>query len=45
MDDHPVLVGGGLPYFPELERQVRLELVSSRAFGTGVVASRYRVVR
>lgn len=42
---HPVLVGGGLPYFPELERQVRLELVSSRAFGTGVVASRYRVVR
>ncbi|QBF47054.1 dihydrofolate reductase family protein [Janibacter limosus] len=42
---HPVLVGGGRTFFPELERQVSLELVSSRAFGSGVVASRYRVVR
>lgn len=42
---HPVLVGGGRTFFPELERQVPLELISSLAFGSGVVASRYRVVR
>lgn len=42
---HPVLVGGGRPYLPGLQRQVPLELVSSRVFGSGVIASRYRVVR
>lgn len=42
---HPVLLGGGRPYFPELERTVRLELASSRSFRNGVVAPRYRVVR
>ncbi|MEN3121882.1 dihydrofolate reductase family protein [Janibacter sp. LM] len=42
---YPVLLGGGRPYFPELERRVDLELVSSRPFACGVVAWRYRVVR
>jgi dihydrofolate reductase len=42
---HPVLVGGGIPFFPRDERRVDLELVGSRTFGSGVVHLRYRVRR
>ncbi|MCW2778705.1 MAG: bifunctional deaminase-reductase protein [Frankiales bacterium] len=42
---HPVLVGGGTPFFPRTAEHVDLELVQSRTFGSGVVALRYRVVR
>ncbi len=42
---HPVLVGGGIPFFPRRERRVDLELVETRAFGSGVVHLRYRVAR
>ncbi|MBQ0825104.1 dihydrofolate reductase family protein [Streptomyces tagetis] len=42
---YPVLVGGGTPFFPRRERRVNLELVENRAFGSGVVYLRYRVVR
>ncbi|MGW5861567.1 dihydrofolate reductase family protein [Streptomyces sp. NPDC055239] len=42
---HPVLVGGGIPFFPRRERRVDLELVESRAFGSGVVYLRHRVAR
>jgi len=42
---NPVLVGGGLSYFPQGERQVDLELVETRTFGSGVVYLRYRVAR
>ncbi len=42
---YPVLVGGGVPYFPQHERRVDLELIESRALGSGVVYLRYRVVR
>ncbi|MFD8349865.1 dihydrofolate reductase family protein [Streptomyces coelicoflavus] len=41
---HPVLVGGGTPYFPRHERRVKLELVESRTFGSRVVHLRHRVV-
>jgi dihydrofolate reductase len=41
----PILVGGGLPYFPRAERRENLELVSTRTFNSQVVALRYRVVR
>jgi len=40
---HPVLVGGGIPFFPQAERQVDLELIESRVFGSGVVYLRHRV--
>src|SRR3954453_6185517 len=30
---HPVLVGGGIPFFPRRERRVDLELVETRTFG------------
>ncbi|MGW9452117.1 dihydrofolate reductase family protein [Streptomyces sp. NPDC055632] len=42
---HPVLVGGGVPFFPRDERRVDLELVESRTFGSKVVYLRHRVVR
>ncbi|MEW1775402.1 dihydrofolate reductase family protein [Streptomyces sp. NPDC086777] len=42
---YPVLLGGGIPYFPRHERRVDLELVESRTFGSKVVHLRYRVAR
>ena len=40
---YPVLVGGGVPFFPHRERRVDLELVESRVFSSGVVYLRHRV--
>jgi dihydrofolate reductase len=42
---YPVLVGGGIPYFPRAERRVDLELVETRTFSSRVVYLRYRVAR
>ncbi|MEU6663046.1 dihydrofolate reductase family protein [Streptomyces sp. NPDC046821] len=42
---HPVLVGGGIPFFPQQERRVDLELVETRTFGSRVVYVGYRVKR
>jgi dihydrofolate reductase len=40
---YPVLVGGGIPFFPQHERRVDLELVEARTFSSRVVDLRYRV--
>ena len=37
----PVIVGGGLPLFGKREERTRLELRSSKSFGTGVIAVHY----
>jgi dihydrofolate reductase len=42
---HPVLVGGGISYFPQRERRVDLELVETRTYSSKFVYLRYRVVR
>ncbi|MGI5208323.1 dihydrofolate reductase family protein [Spirillospora sp. CA-108201] len=42
---NPVLVGGGVPFFPQRERQVDLELVETRTFDSGVVFLHHRVAR
>lgn len=42
---HPVLVGGGIPFFPRNERPVNLELLETRTFSSGIVFLRHRVVR
>jgi dihydrofolate reductase len=42
---YPVLVGGGIPFFPRQERRVDLELVETRPFNSKVVYLRYRVQR
>jgi dihydrofolate reductase len=39
---HPVVVGGGKPYWPRLERPLDLELVEERRFSSGVVLLDYR---
>jgi dihydrofolate reductase len=41
----PVIVGGGTPFFPTLERPLGLELVETRTFGSRVMYLRYRRVR
>ncbi len=42
---YPVLVGGGTPFFPRAERRENLALLESRAFSSGVLHLRYRVLR
>ena len=42
---YPVLVAGGIPFFPRRERRVDLELLESRTFSSKVVYLRYRVAR
>jgi dihydrofolate reductase len=37
----PVILGGGLPLFGKREKSTRLELRSSKTFGTGVIAVHY----
>jgi len=42
---HPVLLGGGIPYFPQRERRVDLELVGTRTFSSKALYLHYRVAR
>jgi dihydrofolate reductase len=41
---NPLLLGGGTPYFPTLEKGLDLELIETRTFGSRVVYLRYRRV-
>lgn len=41
---HPVLVGGGIPFFPRQEQRADLELVATRTFSSKFVHLRYRRV-
>ncbi|CAM5606938.1 Dihydrofolate reductase family protein OS=Streptomyces tendae OX=1932 GN=GUR47_08370 PE=4 SV=1 [Streptomyces tendae] len=41
---HPVLLGGGTPYFPREERRVKLELVEAHTYASNVVRLRHRVL-
>ncbi|MGH3338720.1 MAG: dihydrofolate reductase family protein, partial [Propionibacteriaceae bacterium] len=38
---HPVLVGGGTPFFTNLDNWVNLALVETRTFPDGVLLTRY----
>jgi dihydrofolate reductase len=42
---YPVLLGGGIPFFPQREARVDLELVETRIFKSTVVYLRHRVAR
>jgi dihydrofolate reductase len=42
---HPVLVGGGTPFFTALDSWVDLDLVETRTFPGGVLLTRYRTRR
>ena len=41
----PIVLGGGKPYFPTLDRMVNLRLVETRTFSGGVVLLRYERAR
>jgi len=38
---HPVVLGGGKPFFPPVDQPLNLRLVETHAFGSGVVYLRY----
>ncbi len=40
---YPVLVGGGVSFFPRGERRVDLDFVETRTFSSRVIYLRYRV--
>ena len=42
---YPVLLGGGIPFFPQRERRVDLDIIETRTFSSRVVYLRYRVTR
>lgn len=42
---HPVVVGGGIPYFPHRQQRHDLTLVAYRVLDSGVVLLRYGVRR
>ena len=42
---HPVLVGGGTPFFTALDNWVNLSLVETRTFPDGVLLTRYETRR
>jgi dihydrofolate reductase len=42
---HPVLVGGGTPFFTALDNWVQLNLVETRTFPDGVLLTRYETRR
>jgi dihydrofolate reductase len=45
MVTHPVLVGGGTPFFTALDNWVNLKLVETRTFSDGVLLTRYETRR
>jgi dihydrofolate reductase len=42
---NPVILGNGIPLFKKLKHQSKLQLISSRKFGCGVVGLHYRVLK
>lgn len=42
---HPVLIGGGKPFFAAVDTWVNLDLVETRAFAGGILLTRYAVRR
>ena len=41
---YPVVVGGGTPYLPPVTEDVRLDLIETRTFNSGVIYERYQRV-
>ncbi len=42
---HPVVVGGGTPFLPPVTKDVPLDLIETRTFGSRVIYERYRRAR
>ncbi|MHB8459949.1 MAG: dihydrofolate reductase family protein [Candidatus Limnocylindrales bacterium] len=41
---HPVILGAGMPFFPAMDDRIRLNLLETRTFGSGVVYLRYATI-
>lgn len=41
---HPVILGSGTPFFPQLETPIRLRLTETRTFASGVTYLRYAAI-
>jgi dihydrofolate reductase len=41
---YPVILGAGTPFFAALDDRIRLKLLETRTFGSGVVHLRYEAV-
>ncbi len=42
---NPIVLGGGTPYFPPVDRKIPVELIETRTFSSRVVYLRYRRAR
>ncbi len=42
---NPIVLGGGTPLLPPVSEPIRLDLVETRTFGTGVIYEQYRLAR
>src|SRR4051812_12341207 len=42
---HPIIVGGGTPFLPQVTEDVPLELIETRTFGSRVIYERYSRIR
>jgi riboflavin biosynthesis pyrimidine reductase len=42
---NPIVVGGGTPFLPPVTKDVRLDLVETRTFGSRVIYERYARAR
>ncbi|MDX1636445.1 MAG: hypothetical protein R3281_00655 [Balneolaceae bacterium] len=40
----PVIIGNGIPLFGPVEKDVRLEHISTNSFESGFVQSKYKVI-
>ncbi|MFG6193340.1 dihydrofolate reductase family protein [Nonomuraea sp. JJY05] len=40
---HPLVLGAGKPFFPQLDASIRTRLLETRAFPSGIVYLRYEV--
>jgi dihydrofolate reductase len=40
---HPVILGGGKPMFSRLDHEIKLQLIETHTFGSGVVLIRYQL--
>jgi len=42
---HPILLGNGIPLFRNVKSQTKLELLKSKPYDSGIVQSKYRVLK
>lgn len=41
---HPIILGDGIPLFKDIDKEIKLELVKTVSFDSGLVELRYRVL-